>query len=471
MSEHYEYLILGSGHGGGFLAWHMARQGHRVAVVERRWIGGSCPNINCLPSKNEIWSAKVSHLLRHGEQYGAVSASHSTNMAAVRKRKRDMVAGMIALALQAYKDSGAELIMGSGRFLAPKTLEVRLNDGGVRILTGDRVFLNLGTRATIPDVPGMGAASPLTNIEALELDYVPRHLLVLGAGYVGLELAQAFRRFGSEVTVVEHGHQIAGREDPDVSAELQRILTQEGINFILGADVLAVEGRSGQAVKLLARTYSGERSIHGTDVLSAVGRAPNTDGIGLDIAEVGLDDRGYIRVNERLETTAPDVWAIGECCSGNPQFTHVSFDDFRIIRDNLAGGRRSRSDRLVPYCLFTDPPLARVGLSELEAQRQRIPVRVAKLPVSAVVRARTIGEQEGFLKALVAAGGDQILGFTMIGPEAGEVMSVVQTAILARLPYSALRDEVIAHPTMSEGLGSLLSNIPPEDAIDSPDRR
>lgn len=322
------------------------------------------------------------------------------------------------------------------------------------------MFLNVGTRASIPDVPGLRDAGPLTNIEALELDYVPRHLIVLGAGYVGLELAQAFRRFGSQITAIEHGPQIAGREDPDVSEELQRLLGQEGIDFVLGADVLSVEGRSGKAVRLLVRTPSGERTIEGTDILSAVGRTPNTDVIGLDIAGVKLDDRGYIRVSERLETTAPSVWGIGECCSGNPQFTHVSYDDFRIIRDNLAGGSRSRSDRLVPYCLFTDPPLARVGLSELEAKRQGIPVRVAKLPVSAVLRARTIGEQEGFLKALVAAKDDQILGFTMLGPEAGEVMPVVQTAMLARLPYKVLRDAVIARPTMAEGLGGLLSNVP-----------
>jgi len=460
MIERYEYLILGSGNGGGFLAWHMAAAGHRVAVVERRWIGGSCPNINCLPSKNEIWSAKVSHLLRHGEEYGALSSSLTTNMQAVRKRKRDMVDGMVALARQAYRDSGAELVMGSGRFIAPKTLEVSLNDGGVRVLTGDRVFLNVGTRATIPDIPGMRDAGPLTNIEALELDYVPRNLIVLGGGYVGLELAQAFRRFGSQVTVIEHGPQIAGREDPDVSEELQRILVQEGIEFVLAADVVRIEGRSGKSVKLLVRTPSGERTIDGTDVLSAVGRTPNTDGIGLEIAGVRLDDHGYVRVSERLETTAPDVWGIGECCSGNPQFTHVSFDDFRIIRDNLAGGNRTRSDRLVPYCLFTDPPLARIGLSELEARRRDIPVRVAKLPVSAVLRARTIGEQEGFLKVLVADKGDQILGFTMVGPEAGEVMPVMQTAMLARLPFTVLRDAVIAHPTMAEGLGSLLSNVP-----------
>ncbi len=349
--------------------------------------------------------------------------------------------------------------MGSGRFVAPKTLEIRLNDGGVRVLTGDRVFLNVGTHATIPDVPGMEAAGPLTNIEALELDYVQRHLIVLGGGYVGLELAQTFLRFGSHVTVIEHGPQIAGREDPDVSVELQRLLESEGVDFVLGADLQRVEGHSGEAVKVFVRTSSGERMFEGTDVLSAVGRTANTTGIGLDTAGVELDDRGYIRVNERLETTAPDVWGIGECCSGNPQFTHVSFDDFRIIRDNLAGGSRTTRDRLVPYCLFTDPPLARIGLSELEAKRQRIPVRVAKLPVGAVLRARTIGEQEGFLKAIVAGEGDQILGFTMIGPEAGEVMPVVQTAIMAHLPYTALRDAVIAHPTMAEGLGALFSNV------------
>jgi pyruvate/2-oxoglutarate dehydrogenase complex dihydrolipoamide dehydrogenase (E3) component len=459
MAERYEYLILGSGNGGGFLAWDRARAGHRVAVVERRWIGGSCPNINCLPSKNEIWSAKVAHLLRHGDQYGAHTGSFATNMAAVRKRKRDMVEGMKTLALQAYKDTGAELIMGSGRFVAPRTLEVRLNDGGMRVLTGDRVFLNVGTRAAIPELPGMRAAKPMTNIEALELDYVPSHLVVLGGGYVGLELAQAFRRFGSAVTVVEHGDQIAGREDPDVSTELQRLLTQEGIDFVLGADVRRLEGLSGKTVKVFLQTRSGALTIEGTDVLCAVGRTPNTDDIGLEVAGVKLDDHGYIRVNDRCETTAPNLWGIGECCSGHPQFTHVSFDDFRIIRDNLAGGIRSTSNRLVPYCLFTDPPLARVGLSELEAQRQRIGVRVAKLPVSAIVRSRTIAEQEGFLKVLIDRSSDQILGFTMIGPEAGEVMPVVQTAILAQLPYTILRDAIIAHPTMAEGLGPLLSRV------------
>src|SRR5712672_2445917 len=386
--EQFEGLILGSGQGGKLLGWHMARSGRRTAVVERRWIGGSCPNIACLPSKNEIWSAKVAHLAHHGAQFGTVTGPITIDMAAVRQRKRDMVDREIALHLQNYKTSGAELIMGTGHFVVSKTLEVRLNDGGTRLLAGDQVFLNLGTHAAIPSVPGLEAAQPLTHIEALELDRLPPHLIVLGGGYVGLELAQAYRRFGSRVTIVEHGPQLMGREDPDVADEMQRILSDEGIQILVAAESLHVHGRSGDAVRLAVRTTSGERTIEGSDILVAAGRIPNTAGIGLDEAGVALDGRGYIRVNERLETTASDVWAIGEC-AGSPQFTHVSIDDFRIIRDNLAGGKRSTRDRLVPYCMFTEPPLARVGLSESEAQRQGVIARVARLPMSAVRRTAT----------------------------------------------------------------------------------
>ncbi len=349
--------------------------------------------------------------------------------------------------------------MGSGRFVAPKTLEVRLNDGGTRVLAAGQIFLNVGTRAVIPNVPGLEAARPLTNIEALELDYLPPHLIVLGGGYVGLELAQAYRRFGSHVTVVEQGAQLMAREDPDVSTEIQRILGDEGIEFLVAAEILRVEGRSGDDVRFIVRTPSGEQEIEGSDILVAAGRTPNTAGIGLEQAGVELDTRGYIRVNERLETSAPEVWAIGEC-AGSPQFTHVSIDDFRIIRDNLAGGKRSTRDRLVPYCMFTDPPLAHVGLSEGDARRLGLPARVARLPMSAVLRAQTIDETRGFMKALVGASDERILGFTMVGPEAGEVLAVVQTAMLADLPYSALRDAILAHPTMAEGLDPLLSNVP-----------
>jgi pyruvate/2-oxoglutarate dehydrogenase complex dihydrolipoamide dehydrogenase (E3) component len=458
-SEHYEMLVLGSGAGGKVLAWHMAKSGHRTAVVERKLIGGSCPNTNCLPSKNEIWSAKVADLVHHAERFGMVTGPVTTDMKRVLARKRDMVEGLIALHLDLYKASGAELIMGTGRFIAPKTIEVNLNDGGTRVLTGDRVVLNVGTHATIPDIPGLAAAQPLTNVEALELDRLPDHLVVIGGGYVGLELAQAYRRFGSRVTIIETGPQLASREDPDVAAALQEMLRDEGIAVYLSAKILGVRGQSGETVSLQLQTPSGDQTIEGSDILVAAGRTPNTAGIGLELAGVTLDTRGYVAVNDRLETSAPDVWAVGEC-AGSPQFTHVSEDDFRIIRDNLAGGDRTTRNRLVPYCMFTDPPLARVGLSEAEARHQGIAVRVAKLPIAAVLRTRTTSETRGFMKALVAADDDRILGFAMLGAEAGEVMAVVQTAMLAGMPYMGLRDAILAHPTMAEGLGGLFSNVP-----------
>jgi pyruvate/2-oxoglutarate dehydrogenase complex dihydrolipoamide dehydrogenase (E3) component len=457
--QKYEVLVLGSGEGGKFLAWHMARSGRRTAVVERKWIGGSCPNINCLPSKNEIWSAKVADLVHHAAKFGLVTGSTAIDMGRVRQRKRDMVEGLIAMHLDHYRASGAELVLGAGRFVAPKTLEVRLNDGGTRVLVGDRVFLNLGTHATIPPIPGLAESGPLTHIEVLELDRLPEHLVVLGGGYVGLEFAQAYRRFGSRVTVVEHGSQLLSREDPDAAEEVRRILSTEEIEVLLGADVVEVQGRSGEGVRLRVRTTEGDRTITGSDILAATGRTPNTAGIGLEVAGVELDARGYVKVNDRLETTAPDVWAIGEC-AGSPQFTHVSFDDFRIIRDNLAGGNRSTRDRLVPYCLFTDPPLAHVGLSEREAQQRGVAVRVAKLPMNTVLRTRTLGETVGFMKVLVERRSDRILGFTMIGPEAGEVLAAVQMAILGGLPCTLFRDAILTHPTMAEGLNALFAAIP-----------
>jgi pyruvate/2-oxoglutarate dehydrogenase complex dihydrolipoamide dehydrogenase (E3) component len=384
-------------------------------------------------------------------------------MKQVQARKRGMVENMVAKHLELYQASGAELIMGTARFIAPKTVEVALNDGGTRVLTGDRVAINLGTHATIPDIPGLVAAVPLSNIELLELDRLPAHLIVLGGGYVGLELAQAYRRFGSRVSIVETGPRLASREDPDVTAALLDMLREEGVVVHLGAKILGVQGRSGQAVSVQLRNSAGDQTIEGSDILVAAGRTPNTNGVGLDLAGVALDERGYIVVNDRLETSAPDVLAIGEA-AGSAQFTHVSFDDFRIISANLSGGHRSKRDRLVPYCMFTDPALARVGLSEAEAQRQGIAVRVARLPMAAVLRAQTISETRGFMKALVEANGERILGFTMIGPEAGEVMTVVQTAMLAGMPYTGLRDAIIAHPTMAEALGALFSNVPARSA-------
>ncbi len=460
-SEQFEVLVLGSGTGGKLIAWHMAQSGRRTAVVETHWVGGSCPNIACMPSKNEISSAKVAQLARDGRHYGTVTGSVTVDMAIVRQRKREMVERQIAKHLQIYKASGAELIMGSGRFVAPKTLEVKLNDGGTRVLAADKVFLNVGTHAAIPNVPGLVAAQPLTHVEALELDYLPQHLIVIGGGYSGLELAQAFRRFGSDVTIIESGPQLLAREDIDVSQEMRCILSGEGIQVLVEGELLQVGGRSGDKVTLSVRTPSGEQHIDGSDILVAAGRIPNTAGIGLMEAGVELDKRGYIRVNGRLETSAPDVWAVGEC-AGSPQFTHISEDDFRIIRDNLAGGNRSTRDRLIPYCMFTDPPLARVGLSEGEAERQGVLARVARLPMESVLGAQATDQRQGFMKALVGGDrDDRILGFTMIGAAAGEVMAVVQTAILAGLSYSSLADADFAHPTIAEGLSSLFSSVPP----------
>jgi pyruvate/2-oxoglutarate dehydrogenase complex dihydrolipoamide dehydrogenase (E3) component len=460
-SEQVDILVLGSGEAGKYLAWHMAHAGHRTAVVERQWVGGSCPNINCLPSKNEIWSAKVADLVHRAAEFGTVTGPGSVDMARVWQRKRDMVEGLIAMHLERYRASGAGLIMGTGRFVAPKTLEVRLNGGGTRLLTGDRVFLNVGTHATIPEIPGLVAAQPLTHVEVLELDRLPAHLIVLGGGYVSLEFAQAYRRFGSRVTVVERGPQLAGREDPDVADVILQVFRAEGVEVLLSAETLRVQGRSGERVSLRVRTPHGEQTLDGSDLLVAAGRTPNTTGIGLDVAGVQVDARGYITVNDRLKTTAPEVWAMGEC-AGSAQFTHVSFDDFRIIRDNLAGGSRTTRDRLIPFCLFTDPPLARVGLNERDARRRGVEVRVATLPMNAVLRTRTIAESQGFMKALIDAKSDRILGFTMLGPEAGEVMAVVQTAMLAGMPSTGLRDAILTHPTMAEGLGSLFANVPPK---------
>ena len=458
--ETYDLVVIGSGEGGKFLAWHMAHAGRRVAVIERKLIGGSCPNTNCLPSKNEIWSAKVAHLARHGTQFGVVADPIRLDMRKVVGRKREMVRGLIDMHLDFYHANGAELIMGTARFVAPRTIEVRLNEGGTRLMTAEDVVINVGSRASIPDIPGLADAAPLTNVELLELDRLPDHLIVLGGGYVGLELAQAYRRFGSAVTLIDVNPQLLIREDPEVGAEILALMREEGMTVHLDATVLSVRGRSGDRVRVQARTPTGDLTIDGTDILVAVGRTPNTQGMSVGLAGVELTQAGYVRVNDRLQTTAPNTWAIGDC-AGSPQFTHASFDDFRIVRDNMSGGDRTTRDRLVPYCMFTDPALARVGLNETEAKARGIAVRVATLPNRFIMRAHTLSEMRGFMKVLVAADSDRILGFAMVGAEAGEVVSTVQTAMLAGLPYTGLRDAILTHPTMTEGLIALMGKVPP----------
>jgi pyruvate/2-oxoglutarate dehydrogenase complex dihydrolipoamide dehydrogenase (E3) component len=458
--EEFDLVVLGSGEGGKYLAWTLARQGQRAVVVERKWVGGSCPNIACLPSKNVIHSAKVASLFFRSEEFGIGKENVRINMSAVRDRKRKMVAGLVDMHLDLYKKSGAELVMGAGRFVGPRTIEVTKADGGTRTLRGKNVVINTGSRATVEHIPGLIEASPLTHIEALELDQVPKHLLVLGGGYIGLELSQAMRRFGSDVTIVERNGHLAHREDDDVTRALEELFHDEGIAVATNTKISRVEGKSGAWVKLHCTREGAEIILEGTHLLVAGGRTPNTSGIGLELAGVQTTERGFVKVDERLQTTTEGVWAIGDC-AGNPHFTHISFDDFRVVRDNITGGKRVTTGRQVPFCMFTDPELARVGLSETEAKERGIPYRLAKIPMTADLRTRTLSETRGFMKVLVETQSDRILGFTMFGVMAGEVMSTVQIAMLAGLPYTALRDAVFTHPTMLEGLIPLFSAVPP----------
>ena len=462
-TEKYEVLITGSGEAGKYMGWTMAKAGHRTAVVERKLVGGSCPNVACLPSKNIIFSAKVASLARRGAEFGLAMGSLGIDMAGVQRRKRKMVEDLIQTHLNRYQTDGAELIMGMARFIGARTVEVSLAEGGTRVVAGDRVFLNLGTRASIPDVPGLAASQPMTHVEALDLDRLPDHLIVVGAGYVGLELTQAMRRLGAKVTVIERGAQLASREDADVGAALLELFKSEGINVLLNTKVLSVEGRSGQQVQLHLQNGRGEQKLGGSDLLVATGRTPNTDGIGLEQAGIKLTAQGYVEVNERLETTVPNVWAVGDC-AGSPIFTHVAYDDFRIVRDNLNGGQRTTRNRLVPFCVFTDPELARVGLNESEAKARGIEYRLVKLPMAAVLRMLTLSELRGFIKLLIATDSDRIMGLTAFGTEASELMAAVQTAMLGGLPYTLLRDAIFAHPTTAEGLNVLLRSVPAQQA-------
>jgi pyruvate/2-oxoglutarate dehydrogenase complex dihydrolipoamide dehydrogenase (E3) component len=457
--EEYDLVILGGGTGGTVAAWTFAAQGQRVAVIERKYIGGSCPNIACLPSKNIIHSAKVASYLRRSEEFGIAKTNFTVDMRAVRERKRRMVAGWNDVYLDNYKKSGAELILASGSFIGPKTLEARLPDGTARQLRGTNVIVNTGTQAAFEPIPGLADARPLTHVEALELDEVPAHLLVLGSGYVGLEFAQAMRRFGSRVTVLGRASRLLPNEDEDASESLQHLFQDEGIDLVLNAMVKLISGKSGESVRiLLEKNGNGvQKTLEGSHLLVATGRTPNTQGIGLDLAGVELTDTGYIKVDERLETTAPGVWAIGEV-AGSPQFTHVSVDDFRVVHASLTGSEHVTTGRQIPFCLFTDPEFARIGLTEKDAKAHGIAYRLFKLPMEAVMRASTLSETCGYLKALVEANGDRVLGFTVLGIGAAEIMTSVQIAMNAGLPYTALRDAILTHPTLVEGLIPLFSS-------------
>jgi pyruvate/2-oxoglutarate dehydrogenase complex dihydrolipoamide dehydrogenase (E3) component len=459
--EDYDFVILGSGAGSKLLAWTFAGRGKRVAVVERKYVGGACPNVACLPSKNVIHTAQiVSDARRVGVFRTAASDCFSVAMPRVADRKRTMVEGLVETHLALYKDSGAELIMGSGRFTAAKTLRVDLNDGTVRFLRGEHVVIGTGTHARVDDrIPGLISVQPLTHIEALELNEMPEHLVILGAGYVGLEFAQAMRRLGSKVTLIDHNYRVLHREDDDVVEGLHSILRDEDIELILNANIRSVSGHSGDSIQVDVEISGDAKSVKGSHLLVAAGRVPNTKDIDAQKAGIELSEEGFVKVDARLQTTAAGVWAVGEV-AGSPQFTHVSVNDFRIVHDNLLGGNHVTTGRQVPFCLFTDPEFARVGLSEKEALASSIAYCLFKIPMAEVLRAQSVMETRGFIKCLVDPQTDQILGFAMLGQGAGEVMTCVQIAMLAQLPYTALRDLMIAHPTFAEGLASLFSSAP-----------
>jgi pyruvate/2-oxoglutarate dehydrogenase complex dihydrolipoamide dehydrogenase (E3) component len=450
----YDALVLGSGEAGKSIAWYLGGTGKRVAVVEQRYVGGSCPNIACLPSKNIIHGASIAQTLTTSQALGS-RVAENVSMREVQARKRTMVEGLVQMHLSKFASSGCELVMGRGSFIAERTLEVALNAGGTRTLRGEQVFLDVGAFASLPALPGLGEAAPLTHVELLDLDVLPEHLLILGGGYIGLELAQAMRRLGSRVTVCERNERLLPREDGDIADAIRQLLEDEGIAVITSAHVDRVSGRSGNKVALHAMIDGSQKVIQGSHLLVALGKTPNTSGIGLERAGIKLTASRYISVNERLETTAPGVWAMGDC-AGSPAFTHMAFDDFRIVRDNLRGGQRSTAGRQVPSCLFTEPELARVGLNEIDAKRQGVAYRLKELPVSTILRTRTTGETRGKLKALIGED-DRILGFTAFSPRAGELLPPVQIAMRAGLPYHAIEELVVAHPTYAEGLVSLFS--------------
>src|SRR5258707_429883 len=455
--EEFALVILGGGTGWTVAAWTFAGEGKRVAVVDRKYIGGSCPNIACLPSKDIIHSAKVVDYFRRSKEFGIAHDGFTIEMSGVRDRKRKMVVGLNEMYMENYRKTGAEFILGNGRVVAPRTVEATLPDGSTRQLRGTNVIVSTGTRATLEAIPGLAEAQPLMHIEALELGQVPEHLLVIGGGYIGVELSQAMRRFGSKVTVVDRNGRLMSKEDSDVCDALRNLLADEGIDILLNAQIKQISGKCGESVSVVVEQNGMEKVLKGSHILVATGRNPNTEGLGLELTGVELTERGYIKVNERLQTTAPGVWAIGEI-AGSPQFTHISVDDFRVVHANLTGGNRVTTGRQVPYCLFTDPELARIGLSETDAKSKGIPYRLFKVPMEANLRARTLSATRGLLKALVEADSDRIVGFTVFGVGAGEILAAVQIAMIAGLPYTALRDAVLTHPTLVEGLIPLFSS-------------
>lgn len=475
-TEYYDDIVIGGGKAGKTLAPALAANGRKTVLVERSltMIGGGCINIACIPTKTMVASAEVAHTVRNSAAYGVKTNEPTVNLATIIQRKRSVVLAAREINLHTLEAAlGENLIIGTARFVDAKTIEVTTTEGNTRLLAAERLFINTGTRPLIPPLPGLKETGFLTSESIMELEQLPEHLIILGSGYIGLEFAQMFRRFGSRVTVIGQSEQILSQQDPDIAIAVQTLLERDGIEFLLKAKVLRVdrvgvkpavgtasplENRAGTETLLQIQTADREISLQGSHLLVAVGRAPNAD-LNLAAAGVATDTRGFIQANDRLETSVPGIWALGDI-NGGPQYTHIALDDFRIVKANLIeGGNRSTHDRLIPSCLFIDPELAHVGLTETEAQQQGYNIRVAKLDTSAIPRARTSGQTNGLLKAIVDSETGRILGCSLLCHAAGEMISTVQMVMQAKLPYTILRDGVLTHPTMTEGLNLLFSKL------------
>jgi pyruvate/2-oxoglutarate dehydrogenase complex dihydrolipoamide dehydrogenase (E3) component len=458
-AQHYDAVVIGSGQGGNPLARAFAEAGRRTAVIEREHVGGTCINEGCTPTKTMVASAKVAYLDRRSADYGVQDGPVTVDMTKVRQRKRDIVESFRGGGERHLEKSGVDLIRGEASFAGPKELEVRLNDGGTVQLTADSIFINVGARPGGAPIDGLDSVPTLDSTAILELEEVPDHLLVLGGGYVGLEFAQMFRRFGSEVTVVQRGPQLLAREDADVAEAVAEILREDGIEVLLRTEAQSVGQDESGALQLAVSGPDGERTLSGSHLLVAIGRPPNTDRLDLQAAGVEVDKRGFVRVNDRLETNVPGVYALGDV-KGGPAFTHVSYDDYRVLKANLLdGGDATISGRLVPYTVFIDPQLGRVGLSETEAREQDRNVSVAKMPMRHVARVLEVDETRGMMKAVVDAETGQILGCAVLGIEGGEIAAMIQIAMMGKVPYMRLRDGVFAHPTLAESLNNLFAKL------------
>ncbi len=457
-TQHYDAIVIGSGQAGTPLSKTLAQGGRRTALIEREHVGGSCVNVGCTPTKTMVASARVAYLARRAADYGVRTGPVTIDMERVRRRKRDIVHSFNSGSVRSIqKTEGLDLFMGEARFIGPKSVEVRLDGTEARVFTADLIFINTGARPHIPPVPGLESVSFLDSTSVMELDTVPEHLLIIGGGYVALEFGQMFRRFGSRVTIIQRGPQLLTREDPDVAEEVTKILREDDVEVLLQAHTERVDRTADGTIRLIVRTPgAGEpRVVSGSHVLVAAGRAPNTEDLNLAAAGVETDVRGFVTVNERLETGVAGIYCLGDA-KGGPAFTHISYDDFRIIETNLLrGGHATTRDRFVPYTVFTDPELGRVGQSETEARAQGRTIRVYKMPMRWVARALEMDEPRGLMKVVVDTGTGQILGCAILGVAGGELMSMTEIAMMGRVPYTSLRDAIFAHPTLAEALNNL----------------